>query len=785
MANTNGWNFTTLAAEKTTDTPTVRKDHSENKDAYQPHGKNLAVLFIVFVKLMVLFFVAFSEVGEGATFYKSMAHDRGLGAFSLAAGVAILVIGYVLDMGKSGKNFQIIKFVGVGLLVLCVGGIAASIFKGFPYAPLLMYFLTSVVVCAAVYQLSAKFIKPVPIEVYMYQIGWVSLVTGTGALVVCLIWSGTNNFWWGAATKQEFRDRLRVCNDTVLCTSYQGGVACGAGCKELPEMSACDPLEEHCLAAMLLFSGGYIVSIFNMMVGAALLCVISPSATRNKGRTFISIAAILFSFLWIAASLNGVSTNLANVLVAFSVTGTFILVICKISLMPSGDIMEMKNKVHVYFQSDWVRAGACLILLPLFPVIALLSVLNEGMRRYTVRTHEPVKGRWWTAEMEVIVTYMRDQWTWTSVFRKSVGLLFIYIAIVVGVGKITTLFLAWLNTQLVESGMNLWSTSGVIFAVGIILQFNPVVPGIPIYLACGVIIVPAAELYFGNFYSACTWATFVAMTCKLCGVALVQLTLGSLGRNSKSIRTLVAVNSDPIRVFKLLSWETTNDTSSQPDKASYLSKELTLVLIGGPDWPVAVMAGILNLSVIRMLIGTLPVIVPVATTVIAGGYLSKTGDEFTALAGVFSAISAISFAIMTASFVGMLNDIQTNRSEDLKLIPVDTEVKELDAMNTIKATATEEAVKWQTLPFHAKLVLVLSVLAAWGGTMIAVFAADDCFNDVLLTSDYRDAPINADFGNLIKSPTGTVSVLFLSASLGFYILFQLSILSLYKKVPKP
>jgi hypothetical protein len=776
MATFTGWNFTPhLASEtpKAAETPTAYNEvHQTGVEV--PDGKNLAVLFIVFVKLMVLFFVAFSEVGEGATFYKSMAHDRGLGAFSLAVGVAILVIGYVLDMGKSGKNFQIIKFVAVGLLVLCVGGIAASIFKGFPYAPLLMYFLTSVVVCAAVYQLSAKFIKPVPIEVYMYQIGWVTLVTGTGALVVCLIWSGTNDFWWGAATKQEFRDRLRVCDDTVLCTSYQGGLACRAGCKELPEISACDPLEEHCLAAMLLFSGGYIVSIFNIMVGAALLCVISPSATKKKGRTFISIAAVLFSFLWIAASLNGVSTNLANVLVAFSVTGTFILVVCKISLMPSGDIGEMRNKAHVYFQSDWVRAGACLILLPLFPVIALLSVLNEGMRRYTVRGYVPVTNRWWTEEMEVIVTYMRDQWTWTSVFRKSIGLLFVYIGIVVGVGKITTLFLAWLNTQLVESGMNLWSTSGVIFAVGIILQFNPVVPGIPIYLACGVIIVPAAELYFGNFYSACTWATFVAMTCKLCGVALVQLTLGSLGRQSDYIRALVAVNSDPIRVFKLLSWVGKKDQlGSQPTQAPYLSKELTLVLIGGPDWPVAVMAGILDLSVIRMLIGTLPVIVPVATTVIAGGYLSKTGDEFTALAGVFSAISAISFAMMTASFVGMLNDIQTNRSSDLALIAKDEAVETLDAANAKSAEIAERLVEWKVLSPPAKLVLFSSVLTAWFGTMIAVFAADDCFNDVLLTSDYRDAPINSNFGNLIKSPTGTVSALLLSASLGFYILFKL------------
>jgi hypothetical protein len=720
----------------------------------------MVVLTLAFLTLMVLYFVAFSELGMGATFYKYMARETPIGTISWVGGVVILTVGYVVDLRTWDRPYRVVKGVAIGLMVLCAGGIAASIFKEFPYAPLLVYFLTCVLVCAAVYQITLG-VADAPQD-FMLRVGWVSLLSGVCALVTCIIWSSVSDFWWGAATKVEFRNRLRVCTTTTMCSSYGGGVSCRAGCEEIPENSACDPAAEHCLAAMLLFSGGYIISVFNIMVGASLLFVVGGARPTAKA-TFFSIAGVFVSFLWIAASLNGASTNLANVLVAFSIAGIFILLVCKICLV---SIETVHTNLVEIFDNDWGRAGACFILLWLTPVISVLSALNEQVRVH-VYGDESHDQRWWTHEIEQVAKKMFT-WEWTSVLKKSIGLAFGYIGIVVGVGKITTLFLAWLNIQLSESGMDVWSVSAVIFAVGIMLQFIPVVPGIPIYLACGVTIVPAAEIAFGGFHAACAWASFVAITCKLCGVALVQVTLGGLGRSSPQVRSLVGINTDPIRAFRLVG-----------EKKVWFSTDLTTILIGGPDWPVAVMAGILDLNVLRMILGTLPVSVPVVTTVIAGGYLSKTGDEFQTLASVFSAISAVLFAMMTAAFIRVMRTLRDDPLMNKKSrngvsvgMPIDEVVDKLDQKAKSKADLADKFVEWKTLSYTAKVVLVSSALTAWVGTVIAAFAADDCFNDVTLTSDYREAPIHSNFGNLLKYPMGTLSASLFVVSLGLYCLFR-------------
>ena len=76
-------------------------------------------------------------------------------------------------------------------------------------------------------------------------------VGGMLALVVAIVWAAYYNLWWGAATKIDFRNRLRVCQDTPnlgtspYCKSYgqlaahSYGTACRSGCREVDKMSAC------------------------------------------------------------------------------------------------------------------------------------------------------------------------------------------------------------------------------------------------------------------------------------------------------------------------------------------------------------------------------------------------------------------------------------------------------------------------------------------------------------------------------------------------------------------
>lgn len=81
---------------------------------------------------------------------------------------------------------------------------------------------------------------------------------------------------------------------------------------------------------------------------------------------------------------------------------------------------------------------------------------------------------------------------------------------------------------------------------------NPVVPGPPMYVCCGVTITAAAEKHFGNFEVACAWAIFVAMCCKLSGSFLLQKVIGEVMGNSVAVRSMVMVNSSAIKAFKLI-----------------------------------------------------------------------------------------------------------------------------------------------------------------------------------------------------------------------------------------
>eukprot|EP00959_Pyramimonas_sp_CCMP1952_P433954 9087515-Pyramimonas_sp.AAC.2 len=59
-------------------------------------------------------------------------------------------------------------------------------------------------------------------------------------------------------------------------------------------------------------------------------------------------------------------------------------------------------------------------------------------------------------------------------------------------GKLTTLFLSWLNDTL--NGVALEWVTLIMFAVGLVMFLLPPVPGVPVYLCGGVVITQVGHL---------------------------------------------------------------------------------------------------------------------------------------------------------------------------------------------------------------------------------------------------------------------------------------------------
>jgi hypothetical protein len=104
-------------------------------------------------------------------------------------------------------------------------------------------------------------------------------------------------------------------------------------------------------------------------------------------------------------------------------------------------------------------------------------------------------------------------------------------------------------------------------------------------------------------------------------------------------------------------------------KGNYWSK--VVILVGGPDWPTSVFTGILGLPMLPMLAGTLPVLVPIALTVLAGGGMLKAagGDDlWVALSGLFLSLAAASLSACAVGLMGAIERVlAANRAEILVL----------------------------------------------------------------------------------------------------------------------
>ena len=202
--------------------------------------------------------------------------------------------------------------------------------------------------------------------------------------------------------------------------------------------------------------------------------------------------------------------------------------------------------------------------------------------------------------------------------------------------------------------ITLRSASFMFFIVGIAMFLLPPVPGLAVYLCAGVLIPPACETEMG-YIAACAYASVTAFVMKLVAQILQQKLIGECLGQLVSVRALVGVNTDLIKAIRHILEQpglSTNRIRLNPaarhDPSSLCLRILAhcirivrlilrmlctlyvldcilftaiakvAILCGGPDWPTAVLCGILRLSVWQMLLGLTPIILFTIPAALAG-----------------------------------------------------------------------------------------------------------------------------------------------------------------------
>lgn len=164
---------------------------------------------------------------------------------------------YLLDFNY--WEHIVLRIIRAFFLLVVAGGISIAVvlqFRTRPYAPILFYIVAVALYCVTLYW---AFFSKRKVVNFIQSLSLAMIVLSLAALGTWIGWAAINNYWWGADSKREMRERLRVCEDMSVgpgkwCQQYgQLGTRCPAGCFEVAAKSACDKDEEYCLAAFLLW----------------------------------------------------------------------------------------------------------------------------------------------------------------------------------------------------------------------------------------------------------------------------------------------------------------------------------------------------------------------------------------------------------------------------------------------------------------------------------------------------------------------------------------------------
>jgi len=424
--------------------------------------------------------------------------------------------------------------------------------------------------------------------------------------------------------------------------------------------------------------------------------------------------------------------------------------------------LPLVQKVGVYMHTDTARAFLLLCFGPILLVVVPFSFLRQLGRRnlpFTKPLSEDEKSLRLTEDVSQMLDRTR-KWNWTGVLNRTIqwGIAMFLLSVVVA--RVFNVFFAWLNQAFLDAGAHTGTVSAIFFAVCWFLIMLPPTPGLPLFLASSLILIPVAVRDGYDFWLAWLWATFVAVMIKETGLFGGQVLGRVWGAQSVKIRRLVGINSMEMRAIRHILLE----------KGVSLGK--IGILLGGPDWPTAVVAGLLNTSYIQNLIGTLPIVVMICPITLSGAFIIKMSEGGVWASAEVVALAVAVFTQMGSMIMAVLAIEKTTREHkpELMAYPMDIEVSQMDDKTSKRSRARRYVARWEFLPTWLKFVLIsgvaLETFSAYAFQLIGSY----CFVDFAI-SDSIQATLGGNVLNLVK-PFGWACI-----AMCIYGMFSLFVLS--------
>ena len=330
---------------------------------------------------------------------------------------------------------------------------------------------------------------------------------------------------------------------------------------------ASSPKLKPCQSAFLLWAGLMIASMSVITFSFVSYFLGKSLQTKNTKKAgamakYSNLILIGFAGMWTAGSIAGSSLAMSNMVMTFS----FAFLICSVAALLEQLVLKtlMANfstlNSRKGSQGSWKVTGRKRCCASRFRFIcwfwfcrcwtnfAVSTLRHAQISYWTPMTDWPGgekiglrwqwKGNcWWLAAGS-------GQASWKSQF---IGIMYFSFSVIVG--KITYIVLSELNVLL--QAYPLWLVTIVFFLVGLTMFLNPAIPGVPVYLIGGVLLVGSAEVWFG-FWLGIAYTCLVCFFIKLTAIAMQQKFFGEKLGTKVWVRQIVGVNSISIRAIKII-----------------------------------------------------------------------------------------------------------------------------------------------------------------------------------------------------------------------------------------
>ena len=524
--------------------------------------------------------------------------------------------------------------------------------------------------------------------------------------------------------------------------------------------------EEVCQGAFILYMAPFLLAVMNLVLAFILHSVTATSQPAaavgeedddQSANPLVKLVQRVLLVLVVGTYFNSVVST-GSYRIASAVNGLLVLCFCILGTVVAAamkwpDLKEKVMNVPIIRKlassatSIWLKAFFVLFLGPLFVVNVFFMLLNHLLKKHlpcmfgkppldkedSEAPAEAGKSRGLLDEFSMSAMVV---WPWNTVLRCSITVGVVLMSLQVVIGKAVTLFLAWLNAYLSEG----YTTNEVIvifFCIGLTMFLLPPVPGVPVYLAGGVILTNALQKDH-DFWAAAFITSCICFGIKLVAIVCQQKVIGELCGKFVAVRSAVSINSMLMRAIKFI-------LSGPVDIAS------VCILCGGPDWPTSVTTGILGLSLVQMLKGSLPVFFVILPTCMAGALQLRAaeGGSWAAMAAMMLTMCGV---VQSGAGLGAMHFIEETidkHEDELRAMPDDEAVKKLDLATTAAAKERAAVTEWKKVPTFHKLNLMLGSLLMSCSIYIVYLFPLECFQKFEVTSSIEQ-DLNGDMWSIVK-----------------------------------